>query len=420
MKWRKELVLVAKGVCMGVADVIPGVSGGTLALILGIYAQFIAAIKSINPSPALAALRWVASGFKAPQKEALKDALATVHLPFLLPLGAGIVTALGVGSVVIPKLMELFPEIMRGLFFGLILASVAIPWKLMDKRDRGKLAGALALAVVAAVAGYASTDPNRVLDNTTHWTTIEAAPDSTLEKVLRRGPSAQTAEQAYWAPQNQALRDAIARADPAKAQELDQLRHAETQSVATDKKALKARALPYNDLAVPAGTAVQVARPTYAFIFVAGAIAICAMVLPGISGSFLLLVMGVYYFILNALKGIPLQLLEGTVPTESLLYVTLFIAGIAVGITSFSRVLSWLLTHQPTLTMGALVGLMIGCLRPLWPYQQTVQGQIQHVLPTAWGGLEIAALGAVAAGIAAVALLAWLGERTEPQEERAA
>lgn len=416
MKRKQSLTLFLKGICMGVADVIPGVSGGTLALILGIYAQFIAAIKSINPAPLLAGLRWIASGFKVDKKEALLKSLETVHLSFLIPLGAGIVLALGAGSVVVPKLMELFPEIMRGLFFGLILASVAIPWKLMNKSDRGRLVGALVLAALMATGGYLSTDPNRVLDSTTSWSTVTAGDDAdknSLEKLLRRGPSAQTAEQAYWAPQNEPLRQAVAQADPKKAKELDELHHAENNTVATDKRALKARALPYNDLVVPAGTVVQVPRPSYLFVLAAGAIAICAMVLPGVSGSFLLLVLGVYYFVLNTLKGIPLQLLDGQVPTDSLLYIGLFLTGIAVGITSFARVLSWLLTHYPTLTMGALLGLMVGCLRALWPFQSTAQGHISNVLPTAWGGLELAAVAAVLAGAGLVFLLSWLGDRKQ-------
>lgn len=416
--WRARLGLALKGACMGIADVIPGVSGGTIALILGIYQQFIEAIRSINPQPLVALLSWAASGFKAEGRERLVKAIGTVHLNFLIPLGIGIVAAVAVGAAIIPSLMERFPEIMRGLFFGLILASVAVPWRLMPKDNRGMLAAALVLTVVMAVTGYALTDPNSVLDTSAEWVSVEAqatdegAPE--LKNVIRRGPSALTSQQVYWSEQNAPLREAIAASDPELAQRLQSARDAAAGVVATDKKAIKALAEPYDELRVPVGTVVQVPRPTLWFVFLAGAIAICAMVLPGVSGSFLLLVLGCYYFILNALKGTITQLVHGELPWLSMAYVGLFIAGIAVGILSFARVMSWLLRHQPALTMGALMGLMIGCLRAIWPFQQTLEGRIANVMPAAWGGTEIGAIVAIVVGVVLVVVLTVVGERTQP------
>jgi putative membrane protein len=136
------------------------------------------------------------------------------------------------------------------------------------------------------------------------------------------------------------------------------------------------------------------------------------MVLPGVSGSFLLLVFGVYYFILNAAKSIPVLLLEGEVPTEALLYVACMVAGIGVGLLSFARVMSFLLQRFPTATMGALAGLMLGCLRAVWPYQQTVDGTISNYVPAAWSAGDLIPLGAVGAGAVLVIILQIVGGRS--------
>jgi putative membrane protein len=414
-----KLILFLKGVCMGVADVIPGVSGGTLALILGIYQDFIESIRSINPSPLLPLLRYLTSGFKPERKAELQSALGTIRLGFLIPLVCGIAVAIGAGSAVIPALMERFPELMRGLFFGLILASVWMPLRMMERKSTAALALAALLGVGAAASGYALTDPNLLVDTTSEWVevTVPAQADepTTLNDAIRRGPSSLTAEQIYWAEPNGALRQAVAQADPQVAQELEQQHQRATGALPTDKHALKARSLPYNDLPVPPGTTLQVPRPSLGFIFIAGAIAICAMVLPGVSGSFLLLVMGCYYFILNALKGSAKQLVHGELPVDGLLYITCFISGIAVGILSFTRLLSFLLRRFPTQTMGVLVGLMIGCLRGIWPFQVTLDGKLANVLPQHFGAIEIGAIGAALGGVAIVAILTRVGDRLEPK-----
>ncbi len=411
----KPLTLLLKGACMGLADVIPGVSGGTIALILGIYQQFIEAIRSVNPKPLFALGRWIASGFKADKRQELLDALETIHLRFLIPLGMGIVGAVAVGAMIIPTLMENFPQIMRGLFFGLILASIVVPWKMIPRESTGKFATALVLAALAAVAGYTLTDPNTVIDTSSEWVEVQSQAEEPekLKDVIRRGPSSLTSEQVYWSDKNEALRKAIEASAPETAQKLAESHAMATGVVPTDKKALKALAKPYDDLMVPPKTTLSVPRPGFVFIFFAGAIAICAMVLPGVSGSFLLLVMGAYYFVLNALKGTLTQLAHLELPINSILYLALFIGGIAVGILSFARVLSWLLRHQPGPTMGVLMGLMIGCLRAIWPYQQTVDGTITNVIPQSWGGQEIGAVVAIVAGIILVTILSRFGQQAE-------
>lgn len=400
----RKRVLFAKGICMGVADVIPGVSGGTLALILGIYPDFIEAIKSINARPVPPLLRWLFGGFKRERWEEAKAALVAMHWGFLIPLVSGIALAIAGGSMVIPALMESQPEIMRGLFFGLIAASLVAPLRMMPKSGAGMTLVAVLVGAAFAVAGYLVTDPNVRVDTTSTWVTY-AGGEATLKEITRLEPTSLTTEQVYWSERNAAMRAAI---DPAKAAELEALHAA---ALPGDKHALKSRAAPYDGVVVPAGAPVQLPRPSMGFIFVAGAIAICAMVLPGISGAFLLVVLGCYYFVLNVLKGTLSQLAHGSFPQTSLIYLALFIAGIVAGITSFSRVLSVLLRRQRLLTMAALMGLMIGCLRSVWPYQAMAEGRLVNRWPAAWGGGEWAALGAVAAGIVIVAVLAVAGKR---------
>jgi putative membrane protein len=99
----------------------------------------------------------------------------------------------------------------------------------------------------------------------------------------------------------------------------------------------------------------------YWFIFLSGAIAICAMILPGISGSFLLLVMGKYEFILNSVKEF------------NVVVIIVFATGCAFGLLSFSRVVSWLLKHYHSITVAALAGFMIGSINKIWPWKEVVE-----------------------------------------------
>ena len=408
---RVRLDLVAKGACMGVADVIPGVSGGTIALMLGIYRPFIQALGSLSARPVMPGLRWMASGFSTDRRAPFLEALATIRFGFLIPLGIGIVTAIAVGSAVIPGLIERYPEIMRGLFFGLIVASIPIPIRLIPRDRLPSLLAAIALALLTTVGSYWLTDPNRVADLAGEQTTVIADGETDLEHLLREGPSAHVSEAVFWAPANAELRDAIEAAEPETFAALTAARDAASGDAATDKSAIKARSLHYNELIPPAGTPLQVPRPAYWFTFIAGCIAICAMVLPGISGSFLLLIMGMYFFVLNALKGAVGSLLRLEPQLDAFAYVATFVAGLAVGIITFSRVLSWLLKRFPGPTMGALTGLMIGSLRALWPFQSVRDGILTNTLPAALDGTVVASLVALALGMVIVAVLTIIGAR---------
>lgn len=283
----RPLLNVARGLAMGSADVIPGVSGGTVALILGFYDQLVGGIRDVAAGLALL-VRGSARGWAR---------LRGAPWRLLLPLVAGIGVALAVGSVVLPPLLERYPVQMSALFFGLIAGSLPIPWAEVTRRTPG----VLAVAVVAAVAAFLLVG-------------LPEAPD---------------------------------------------------------------------------------ARPGLLQVFASAAVAICAMILPGVSGAFLLLVLGMYHVTLEAVRDLDLG------------YIATFAAGAIVGLGAFSKLLSWLLTRRRTLTMAALVGLMAGSLRRLWPWGG-VDGQLEA--PGDVGEAAAAALLAVA-GVVVVRVLARAGAR---------
>ncbi|PSQ96640.1 MAG: DUF368 domain-containing protein [Bacteroidetes bacterium SW_9_63_38] len=276
------------GLLMGGADVIPGVSGGTMALIVGIYKQLVGAISSAV-SLGLACLRLDA--------DVVRTHGAAVPWRLVLPLATGIGLAIAVGAHVIPALMTTYPEQMRGLFLGLVGASLLIPAFRMQRMTA--LHGVLG-AGAAALAFFLTGLP--VLD---------------------------------------------------------------------------------------------AADPSLLRVFLSAAVAICAMILPGVSGAFLLEALGIYTPTLTALKA-----LDGP-------FVITFVAGAAVGLSAFAMLLDWLLTHLHDATMAVLIGLIAGALRSLWPYvgaHRTLQ------FPTAGDPIG-SVISLCIAGFATVLLLLWW-ERT--------
>ncbi|MFZ5565155.1 MAG: DUF368 domain-containing protein [Thermodesulfobacteriota bacterium] len=252
---REAAVLYAKGLCMGSADVVPGVSGGTIALITGIYEQILSAIKSFNAG---AVRRLLALD--------LHGVLSVVHARFLIVLLAGIGTAILSFARLMNWLLVHQPVFTWSLFFGLIAASILVVGRKVS-RWRG---GAALSCFLGAVTG---------------WVFVSLIPVSTPE--------------ALW------------------------------------------------------------------FIFISGFVAICAMILPGISGAFLLLVLGKYVFITGALKN-PFS-------PENLLVIVVFCAGCVAGLLCFSRVLSYLLTRWHNITMAFLTGLMAGSMKKIWPWKEPLE-----------------------------------------------
>jgi len=425
-----HLVLALKGMCMGFADVVPGVSGGTMALVLGIYVRFIEAIKSVNFRWILPLLRWALSGFKEEHRDAFLRAWLAIHWSFLLPLAAGIGSAIVVGAKVIPELMDASPEGMQGFFMGLILASCVIPIRAMTRRGPREAIVALVFGVMTFLVVGSHTEP------ALSWTQQSVEERVTLESFTRQFPSIRTPEQLICGARddgNDALLAAIA-GDPEQPNVAAELTTmcSELASHASDTRAYVAYRLshvdanglsildrkhesnPFNNVIVPAGTPVQIPTPAYWFIFICGIIAICAMVLPGISGSFLLLVLGAYHFLLSsALRGMISEITSLNFPSTQLPYVMIFGLGCAIGLLSFARVMSWLFHKQPSVTMAAMVGLLLGSLRAIWPFKiGEPHIGVVNVLPTTAGELWLPAL-AFAVGLAIVLGFTWLGIRHE-------
>lgn len=258
MRRLKDYLIVSlKGACMGAADVIPGVSGGTIAFIMGIYDEFVGSIAKVDSQAVQLLLRGK-----------LREFWKHVNGNFLLSLFAGI----GISVVVLAGLMQMllsdFPIQTWAFFFGLIVASSIFilrgisGWKL---RDGLFLISGCVLGVVVCTLSPTQT------------------PD------------------ALW------------------------------------------------------------------FIFLSGAIAICAMILPGISGSFILLILGKYQYIMGVISGI----VAGENIVSNLLILGVFLIGAVVGIISFSKFLHWLLAGWNKETLIVLAGFIIGSLVKVWPWSNT-------------------------------------------------
>jgi len=243
---------------MGSADIVPGVSGGTMALITGIYDRLIFAIKSVDKDTFLNVLKF-----------RLSSVFETFHWKFLSLLFTGIILAIAFFTKIVPLQVYMFthPEIVYGLFFGLIVGSVVLLLAEIPSDKRG-WKNTLPL-VAGALFGF--------------WI-VTLVPTDTSE--------------AAW------------------------------------------------------------------FVLLSGSIAICAMILPGISGSYLLLIMRKYDYILSQIGSL------GTVDTvPAILNLLPFFAGAAIGLILFSRVLSWLLNNYHATTLLVLIGFLIGSLYVIWPYQ---------------------------------------------------
>ncbi|NLB92123.1 MAG: DUF368 domain-containing protein, partial [Bacteroidales bacterium] len=250
-KTKSYLLLTLKGMGMGAADVVPGVSGGTIAFIAGIYEELVNSIKSIN----LNALKLFFSGKFAAFWKAING-------NFLLAVVLGIGISIFSLAKGLEYLLHHYPILVWSFFFGLILASAIYVGGSIKKWKAG--------TIIAGIAGVVV---------------------------------------AYF----------ITAISPAEA------------------------------------------NITWFFIFISGSIAICAMILPGISGSFILVLLGMYEFILGAVSDLNIPVL------------LVFIAGALIGIIAFSNLLSWLIKNYHNLTIATLTGFMIGSLNKVWPWKEVTE-----------------------------------------------
>lgn len=255
-KFKESLLIYFKGMGMGGADVVPGVSGGTIAFITGIYEKLLDSIKAVD----VEAIKLLFT-FK------LKAFWEKINGSFLLPLILGIVTSFLTLAKLITTLMVSYPIPLWSFFFGLIIISAIVVLKVVKKWN----IAVIAMVIIGIVTAYMIT---------------EATPSETPEQP--------------W------------------------------------------------------------------FIFISGAIAICAMILPGISGSFLLLILGKYEYMMTALSNF------------DIVTVAIFIAGCVTGLLSFSRLISWLLKNYHDLSIALLSGFMIGSLNKVWPWKIPVAFRINR------------------------------------------
>lgn len=243
--------LVLKGMGMGAADVVPGVSGGTIAFIVGIYEELINSIKSINAMN----LRRLFSG-------QIRSFWEGINANFLLSIVLGIGISIFSLAKIITYLLVNQPILVWSFFFGLVLAST---WFVAKEIKSWQLKTAISFLAGTILAYYIT-------------------------------------------------------------------------------------------VATPAETSTH---PL--FIFLCGAIAICAMILPGISGSFILVLLGKYFYIMEAVKTLRISVM------------LVFVAGALIGITTFSRVLSYALRRFHDLTIALLSGFMLGSLNKVWPWKETIE-----------------------------------------------
>ncbi len=348
--------LFARGFLMGAADVVPGVSGGTIAFITGIYEYFINALRSISPA-------FLGPLLKGRVGESWTEFKA-MHWPVLIPVLAGIAVAIVALSKLITGLMVDHPAPTYALFFGLILASAWIPLTRVRTRN---VAGFLMLAAAAIGA----------------WTVVGLQPDGIALSVARHDDGASAVlypgKLRHRNDLDAVIRQRDAAAPAALAVVFDEKgvldktpgEKVPNLKVFNDKAALVAWVEQTPQLVV-----LEEQRAPLWWIFLCGVIAISAMVLPGLSGSFLLLFLGQYHAVFTALHqtvghvlgflGRPMDPLSGLTAhawTADVFFFATFLVGIALGMLAFSRVVGWLFERAHDLTMMALTGLMIGALR---------------------------------------------------------
>ncbi|MBQ7623084.1 MAG: DUF368 domain-containing protein [Bacteroidales bacterium] len=285
---KKHFFTGLKGFGMGAANVVPGVSGGTVALLTGIYSDIVASINAISSKESLEALRHGKFG----------EFARLINLPFLLALGAGMVLSIFSLAKLVTWTLGHYPILTWAYFFGLILASVVF----MMRDIKGWNAAAVAFAIGGAVLGV---------------TICTLSPHQTPDGL--------------W------------------------------------------------------------------FIFICGLVSICTMILPGISGSFVLLILGKYDYIMQAVSGLDVPVL------------LVFALGCIIGILAFAKFLHWLLGKWEKQTMLVLLGFVLGSLVKVWPWADTAAiSEAQIMRNGVPGPLEYQIGGAVLcclAGIATVTIL---------------
>ena len=337
--------IIAHGFLIGIANIIPGMSGGTLALVLGIYERLIAALRNIR----LSTLKKVIRVFTL-KKGAFADALSALHradVGFLALLGVGAVAAVLLTSKLIVYLLNAHHDATYGFFSGLILTSIAIPARMLRRFGSKELFVLLiAVALIIGISLGTGSQTGSQTEGMTEKVDIDNVDVGTPQRTVVQGPALRKT------PREQ------------------------------QKNAMRLTKM-----------------------FACGALAISAMILPGISGSFLMLAFGVYFPLLTAINGvmggvsaflstaaaIPARGAHATqLPNSALwgdfLTLAVFALGCLFGLVAFTRLLNYLLERYRNLTIAFLIGLMVGSLYGLWPFRDfaMVDGErvdTAHILP---------------------------------------
>ncbi|MFZ6051091.1 DUF368 domain-containing protein [Halocola ammonii] len=264
------LLITLKGMAMGAADVVPGVSGGTIAFITGIYEELLTSISRID-----------ASLFKKVKTEGISGTWKHLNGNFLIALFLGILISIASLAKLLTFLLEEYPIHLWSFFFGLIFASIFLVGRKVNKWSVGPIIGLIAGTAIAYLITIAS-------------------------------PSAGSQSTAY--------------------------------------------------------------------IFMCGMIAITAMILPGISGSFILLLLGAYQTILNSVSDLVSAIKDGAwdIAGENGIRIGVFGAGCLIGLVAFSKVLKWMFSKAHDLTIAVLTGFLIGSLNKVWPWKEDVEVYVKH------------------------------------------
>ena len=400
-----------RGVCMGLADVIPGVSGGTVALILGIYPRLINAVGSVGAGM-LRRLRMrsfrqlLKEGFREPAR--LRDAPEGTKAGHILLMGsvvAGIAPAILAGAQVLPPLLSSHPEQMRGLFLGLVLASVAIPARQIGRRGPSRW---ILACVAALMTAWFAGLPEPSTRHARGRVTLEFAAPLAGETRLTPGNLTLEApsEDGHATVGFGLLRSRVVAAG-ATSLEIEVVARMAGAAGNLPAGSIREADGPVEIAAVTQPEALTGGRnPSLAYVFVGGALAVSAMVLPGISGSFVLLLLGLYHFVLHSLA----LTLQGDL--RAAVVVITMLAAMAFGLLTFTRILKALFARWREATLAVLVGLMAGSLRKLWPFvEQRDDGSDLMTLPVAGDPETVTVLVMFVAGIGAVVLLDRAGRR---------
>lgn len=363
---KEKAILFFKGFSMGSADIVPGVSGGTIALIAGIYDHFISAISSIGLRHARAALQIVFLWFHPEKRKKPISLLKEIPFDFLLPLMFGILSAILSVSHLIPYLMENYALPTFSIFFGLILYSISVPLRRMNIR----LIEILILFIFAtAVFWFSSFSPlsKAVMEINIENNSIIKVYANDQGKFTVLFPSQKRAGLAtLYERSGKSLGRFQWSLDPERPHL--KINEVDLPGFLIESPAGKIQQKE-NSLQVPFSL-IKKSSTDFLNVFSAGAVAICAMVLPGISGAYILVILGQYKNILLAIAERDIAILG------------FFIAGIFVGLFGFIRILKWLLVRYHSFTMAALTGLMVGSLRRIWPLDFTTEATNYNVLIT--------------------------------------